>query len=127
MITDADKKIVEDIVKEFVGKKWSFTAYTITTEARKKGVNASHSELKLIVHDMYKNKEMGDYGRRTEDVGAPIKPFLYFSPNDTKADDDVLVDELDALDDKVDKDIKSDKGDVSDAIPVPANIPVVAP
>ena len=125
MITDADKQIVVDIVKEFIGKKWSFTAYTITTEARKKGVTAPHVELKRIVHDMYKNKEMDNYDRRSEDVGAPIKPFLYFPPDDSdKADDALPIDELDALDDKDDTDIKSDG---SGAIPVPANTPVVTP
>lgn len=103
MLTDNDKTVVRDIVKEFVDKKWKFTAYTITTEARKKGITARHSELKQIVHDMYRDGEMLNYDRTTQDVGAPVKPFYYFPKDDS--DDDVLQDDLDALDDKADQNI----------------------
>lgn len=96
MVSDADRQIVEDVVKEYVSKGWKFTAYNITVEVRKRGVSGKHSELKRIVHDMYADSEMDDYGRRTEDVGSAIKPFLYYKPNATGEDED--EDEDDASD-----------------------------
>jgi len=109
MITNDDRQTIEGIVKEFISKKWSFTAYTITEEARKKGVTAYHSEAKQIVHDMFDDGEMLDYSRKTEDIGAAVKPFRYYhddsattAPADNTATD-ATVNALDDLDDDEDQ------------------------
>jgi len=110
MITNDDRQTIEGIVKEFVSKKWSFTAYTITEEARKKGITVYHSEAKQIVHDMFDDGEMTDYSRKVEDVNAAVKPFRYYHddsattavPADNTATD-ATADELDDLDDDVDR------------------------
>ena len=76
-MTSNDAQVVKDVVNEFVTKGWSFTAYTITTEARKRGAKGSHDNMKRIVHDMFNDGEMQGYTRDTKDVGANIQPFFY--------------------------------------------------
>jgi hypothetical protein len=107
MITDSDRDVVIGIVKEFISKKWEFTAYNITAEARKKGVSARHNDVKQIVHDMYSDGEMDNYVRKNKDVGKTIQPFLYSPPADSVTTDGVdndggaqadPLDELDILD-----------------------------
>ena len=110
-ISVADRQIVEDVVTEFVSKGWQFTAYNITTEAKKRGAGDRHRNLKQVVHEMFKNDELDGYDRDLVDikrVGA--KAYLY-SPSGLDADD---YDE----DDSAVADSDSDGMNVTDSLEV---------
>ena len=86
MTTKTNEEIVKEVVAEFIQNKWSFTAYNITTEAKKRGATDRHNALKGIVHAMYLDDELPGYSRTTTTVpGSSAKPFLYKS--DASADD----------------------------------------
>jgi len=102
-ISVADRQIVEDVVTEFVSKGWQFTAYNITTEAKKRGANDRHRNLKQAVHDMFKGNEITGYSRDLVDIkSVGAKAYLY-SPSgsdvndyDSDADDSVADSDSDA-------------------------------
>lgn len=78
MVDAATRKLVEDIVQERVQANVMFTAFDITTEARRRGGNARHGEVRDLVHEIFQQGRMGAaYNRSTIDVGAPTRPFLY--------------------------------------------------
>lgn len=78
MVDAATRKLVEDIVQERVQANVMFTAFDITTEARRRGGNARHGEVRDLVHEIFQTGRMGSaYNRSTIDVGAPTRPFLY--------------------------------------------------
>ena len=102
-ISVADRQIVEDVVTEFVSKGWQFTAYNITTEAKKRGANDRHLNLKQAVHDLFKGNEITGYSRDLVDIkSVGAKAYLY-SPsgsdvNDYDADSDAVADDADVDD-----------------------------
>ena len=67
-ISVADRQIVEEVVEEFVSKGWQFTAYTITTEAKKRGADDRHRNLKQAVHDMFGAGDLDGYTRDLVDI-----------------------------------------------------------
>jgi len=86
-ISVADRQIVEDVVTEFVSKGWQFTAYNITTEAKKRGANDRHRNLKQAVHDMFKGNEITGYSRDLVDIkSVGAKAYLY-SPSGSDVND----------------------------------------
>ena len=78
MCTQRNEDIVKGIVNEFISKRWSFTAYTITLEARKRGADEPHNDLKKVVHGMFANGEMQGFTRSVANIpNVPRQPFLY--------------------------------------------------
>lgn len=113
-ISVADRQIVEEIVEEFVSKGWQFTAYNITTEAKKRGADDRHRNLKRAVHSMFSNDEIDGYTRdlvNIKSVGA--KAYLY-SPTGSDVDEydeDADADANASLDDEDDMSIGIDTDD----------------
>ena len=83
MCDQRNADIVRTVVKEFVQKNWSFTAYTITTEAKNRGADEPHPVLKKVVHKMFTDGEMVNdkgeaYIRNHANIpGLSVQPFLY--------------------------------------------------
>ena len=109
----SNEQIVRDVVNEFVSKQWSFTAFNITTEAKNRGANDRHNNLKGVVHDMFLNGEMDGYDRTTKDVGLAVRPFLYVhsSQDSDGVQNSVVVTDQDADE----PDITDDSGDSGDS------------
>ncbi len=78
MVDAATRTRVQQIVLNYIASGTMFTAYDVTVEARKQGIQLRHDEGKDIVHDMFQTGSMGaGYNRSVIDVGAPTKPFVY--------------------------------------------------
>ena len=109
-----NEQIVRDVVNEFVSKQWSFTAFNITTEAKNRGANDRHNNLKGVVHDMFLNGEMAGYDRTTKDVGAAVRPFLYVH---SSQDSDGVQNSVAVTDQGADEpDITDDSGDADSSV-----------
>lgn len=78
MADAATRLRVQQIVLNRIASGSMFTAYDITVEARKQGLQLRHEEGKDIVHEMFQTGVMGaSYNRSVVDVGAQVKPFVY--------------------------------------------------
>ncbi|MFA5314049.1 MAG: hypothetical protein WC375_12175 [Methanomassiliicoccales archaeon] len=96
MCTQSNTDIVKAVVNEFISKRWAFTAYTITLEARKRGADEYHNELKKVVHSMFANGEMNGFVRELANIpNAPRQPFLY-QPDPNAAPSSVPATDSDA-------------------------------
>ena len=71
---------VRDKVAEFVTAGYMFTAYDVTKSLRNSGEQVKHHEVNDVVQAMFNNGDMNDYNRDVKDIGAPVKPFIYYSP-----------------------------------------------
>jgi len=78
MCTATNKKIVEEIVYEFVKAGRMFTAFDVTREAKARGADESHTHMKGSVHAMQDYMEDHGYERTLIDVGMQVKPWLYY-------------------------------------------------
>ncbi len=81
MCDQATETKIRDTIKDFVNRGIMFGAYDVTKTLRGDGTKISHHDVQEVVRDMYSNGEMGIYERDTVDVGAPVKPFIYYHPN----------------------------------------------
>ena len=78
MADAATQRLVDQIVTGRIQAGALFTAYDVTLEARRRGGNIRHNDVRDLVHEYYEQGRMGAaYNRSTIDVGAKIKPFLY--------------------------------------------------
>ncbi len=78
MADAATQRLIEQIVQEKVQAGAMFTAYDITLEARRRGGNVRHQDVRDLVHEFYEQGRFGAaYNRTLIDVGAPTRPFLY--------------------------------------------------
>lgn len=71
---------IQDVVEKFVEDQRMFTAYDVTCEVREivgKGVNIRHKEIKNDVHKEMAQHLDGDWNKSLQDVGAPVKAFVY--------------------------------------------------
>lgn len=103
MTTKSNEEIVKEVVEEFISQKWSFTAYNITTEAKKRGATDRHNSLKGVVHKMYLDDELTGYSRSTTTVpGISAKPFIYKSDASAADDGDAEQDDSGVLLDPAD-------------------------
>lgn len=110
MCTQKNADIVKEVVQEFVDKKWTFTAYTITTEAKNRGADERHGQMKGTVHDMFRNSEITGYTRSVANIpGLTTQPFLY-TPDIQNEDEEpvVAMDNTDATNAKTDTDSPAD-------------------
>ncbi len=70
--------LVRQIVQEKVQAGQMFTAYDVTQEARRRGSQARHGQVKDLVHECHQRGDMGpSYTRSVIDLGGGAKPFLY--------------------------------------------------
>lgn len=78
-ILDSTEAIaVRDVVIDKVNQNEMFTAFDITKTLRQNGTQATHRNIKQIVHALYNHGDMQGYDRSLVDVnGAPVRPFLY--------------------------------------------------
>jgi retron-type reverse transcriptase len=78
MADAATQRLVDQIVREKVQAGAMFTAYDVTLEARRRGANVGHRDVRDLVHECYEQGRLGAAYKRTPiDVGAPTRPFLY--------------------------------------------------
>jgi len=78
MIDAATRLRVQQIVLGKIAAGEMFTAFDITLEARKLGIQLRHDEGKEIVHELFQTGVMSaSYNRSVIDLGAQVKPFLY--------------------------------------------------
>jgi RNA-directed DNA polymerase len=78
MTDTSTNRLLLAIVLERIAAGEMFTAFDVTTEARKRGANVRHGEARDIIHGFWEAGTMGAaYSRTTIDVGAPTRPFLY--------------------------------------------------
>jgi RNA-directed DNA polymerase len=78
MVDPATRLRVQQIVLNQIATSSMFTAYDITVEARKQGLQLRHDDGKDIVHEMFQTGIMGaSINRSVVDVGAQVKPFVY--------------------------------------------------
>lgn len=71
---------VKATVLDFVARGFMFTAFDITKILRNDGDRVRHSEVNEIVQAMFTNTDMGMYTRDAVNVGATVRPFVYYHP-----------------------------------------------
>jgi|TARA_Y100000310_G_scaffold36199_1_gene34099 hypothetical protein len=94
MCTAQNEIIVHEIVDEFVVEGRMFTAWDVTQEARKRGADEYHNQLKSAVHarwgddnGRWDDLQSNSYGRATVQIpGVAVSPWVYH-PVGTDADD----------------------------------------
>src|SRR2546423_7896024 len=78
MVDPATEQLVRQIVQAKVQAGEMFTAFDVTQEARRRGSQARHGDVKDVVHDCFQQGLMGaTYQRTLINIGAPTQPFLY--------------------------------------------------
>jgi hypothetical protein len=119
-ISVADRQIVEEVVEEFKSKGWQFTAYNITTEAKKRGAGDRHLNLKKAVHDMFRQGDLDSYTRDLVDIKSVGSKAYLYSPSGSDVSD------YDEDEDQADADGDAD-GDMSiaDGLDIPTSNVVV--
>lgn len=70
---------VKNTVNEFVNNKKMFTAFDVTTaiRLRNSGERISHRDVRVFVHRMFDNNEMGIYDRTNGQIGSSVSPFVF--------------------------------------------------
>jgi retron-type reverse transcriptase len=78
MADAATQQLVWQVVQALLQAGTMFTAYDVTLEARRRGGNVRHQDVRDLVHEFFEAGRMGAaYNRTLIDVGAPSKPWLY--------------------------------------------------
>src|SRR5260370_42205330 len=78
MADAATEQLGRQIVQAKVQAGEMFTAFDVTQEARRRGSQVRHGDVKDVVHDCFQQGLMGaTYQRALIDIGAPTQPFLY--------------------------------------------------
>lgn len=78
MADAASHQLIDRIVQDKIQAGEMFTAYDVTLEARRRGGNVRHNDVRDLVHEFFEQGRFGaGYNRSLIDVGAPVKPFLY--------------------------------------------------
>jgi hypothetical protein len=82
MLTDQEKEtVIENMVKEYIGKDEMFTSLDISNAIKNKGVWVRNIEVRNWLHANYGNDIFGDYNKTLIDVkGGTAQATLYF-PN----------------------------------------------
>lgn len=68
---------IRSVISDKIEQEGTFTAFDITMELRKRGMQVYHRDVKEMVHNMYDNGDMEDYARTLLDVGSGTKALLY--------------------------------------------------
>jgi len=73
----ADRQIVEEIVEEWVRGENMFTAFDVSLEAKRRGAQCRHRDMKPAIHEQMRYNR--DYTRQQIQInGASGRPYLYF-------------------------------------------------
>lgn len=79
MCDSTSLSILSTVVDDFVRQDKLFTAFEVTLEAKKKGLQLRHRDVKADIHDLVKPYvQQGLYQQELRNVGAPEKALLYF-------------------------------------------------
>tara|TARA_Y100000034_G_scaffold100089_1_gene123230 strand:+ start:40 stop:732 length:693 start_codon:yes stop_codon:yes gene_type:complete len=108
MCNARNEQIVNDVVNGFLSAQKQFTAWDVTSEARNRGADEYHAQLKGVVHSAWANGVFQQHGytRQTIDIpGVSIPPWLYY-PDSTDPQE-----YLDALDSESTDDSDDDDDD----------------
>jgi hypothetical protein len=95
MCTPQNSQIIDTVVKEFLDRGQAFTAFEVSLEAKKRGANERHRDMKNYIHQsagLNDEMEFGDYTKTLVSVGneggQPLQAFLYhpksYDPNTYK-------------------------------------------
>jgi hypothetical protein len=77
------RRVVSQIVKEWVEEGKMFTAFEISLAAKDRGVRERHRNMKNMVHEViFEYGEPLGYTRTLRDVGAPEQAWVYHQPGD---------------------------------------------
>lgn len=72
------QQLVEDVVRDKTDKGELFTAFDVTRAIRSDGTRARHGDVKVAVHGLFSDGEMGNYQRSLASLqGVSPQPFLY--------------------------------------------------
>jgi hypothetical protein len=70
---------IREVVTEWVAKEKMFTAFEISLEVKKKGIQKRHREMRETVHEIILEvAQPKNYARQLTDVGAPELAWLYY-------------------------------------------------
>ena len=114
MCSTSNEQIIRDVIADKVSKNNAFTAFDITMQSKKKGMDDRHRNVKEIIHQILWD-EYPSYQKALIDVpGAPVQPFLYFPQgydiNDyIPMDREELFEHVDAPKDNSDEDEDEDE------------------
>ena len=82
MLTQSQVDQVEAQVEAVTGDKQMFTAFDITRRLRAKGEHIAHSDVRDVVHGMYRDGEMhDDYIRTLQNINTSDTAFVYHMPS----------------------------------------------
>jgi bifunctional DNA-binding transcriptional regulator/antitoxin component of YhaV-PrlF toxin-antitoxin module len=80
--------LLEDLIRREVKGKLArqepFTAYTVTLALRARNLRVDHQDVRRLVHGMFRNGELDDYGRELRDMGGPARAW-YYQPEPTSS------------------------------------------
>ena len=68
---------IDDIVEEWISANKMFSAFEVSLEVKKRGLNERHRNMKSSVHDSIAEHGDGKYTRTLMDVGAPVHAWVY--------------------------------------------------
>jgi hypothetical protein len=94
MLNDNAKDVVRGLIQEAIVNEEAFSAYEITVLARQKlGSHEKHYELKEIVHNEFKNGNMGEYLRTLHDFNG-VEAWVYHPQDvDPHTREEIVIDE----------------------------------
>jgi hypothetical protein len=74
---NTDDTVIAQVIKEYTDANKMFTAFDISREAIKRGVNQKHGQIKRVVHGLLSNTP--NYTRSLIAIdNVKINPFLYY-------------------------------------------------
>jgi len=75
-----DDTVIADVIKEFTDGGKQFTAFDVSKEVIKRGVNQKHGQIKRTIHNLMTNNS--NYTRSLISIqNVSINPFLYYPVN----------------------------------------------
>jgi len=84
MCTPANSQILDTVIREFLDQGRAFTAFEVSLEAKTRGADERHRDMKNYIHQcpgLNDEMEFGDYTKTLtnvgQDGGQPLQAFLY--------------------------------------------------
>ena len=68
---------IDDVVEEWIAADKMFSAFEVSLEVRKRGIQERHRNMKESVHASISEHGDGKYTRTLMDVGAPVHAWVY--------------------------------------------------
>ncbi len=120
-----NERIIQSVVTDFVAAEKQFTAFDVTTEAKKQGATERHRDMKNAVHAIWGDMQGQSYARSLINLpGISIRPWLYYPDNTDPLDYVNAYQGADPQADDVDVDVDTDDDDDDSTAPIPIPIPM---